>query len=99
IVLDRERVEQSRALKRHANGMANLFQLAGRAAGNINSLDDYIARFRPLEPDNLAQERALPGAAATQQDHRLARFDIEIQPVQDSTSVVFNHQVANGNNG
>ncbi len=53
--------------------------------------------MRPFKSKDLTQQRAFSRPAASQQDHRLSLFDVEIEPVQDTAPVVLNNEIANRN--
>ena len=86
VLFDGERIEQCCALKSHTDGMPNLPKFRRRVFGDVNALDDYTARLRTLQAENLAQERGLPRTAAAQQNHGFAGRNIEIETVQNSSS-------------
>ena len=52
--------------------------------------------MRAFKPKNLAQKRALSRSASPQQDHRLSRLDVQVQPVQHTASIVLNDEIADG---
>src|SRR5262249_17966198 len=92
-------VEQGRALKCNPDGTAYVLQLGLRAPSNIDPLHLDTARFGTLQPDDLAQQGALSGAAAAQQDHGFSVLDIEVQSIEHAASVIFHYQIAHRNDG
>src|SRR5229473_1544851 len=95
VVLHRERIEQSSALERNPNGMSYQSQFCLGAVGDVDSLYEDSPGMRAFKPENLAQKRTLSRPAASQQDHRLSRFDVQVQPVQHASTVVLNNEIAN----
>ena len=55
----------------------------GRAPiGNIDAVDEHLARGRLLEPGDQAQRRRLAGAGLAEQHEELAVGDVEIEVLQ-----------------
>ena len=91
VLEDGERVEERGALKHETGALAN------REHGFLpHPLDPHTEQrnLTPIGPDESVrdpEEDRLAGTAAAQQDHRLAMLDVEVQPVQDAASLVFDH--------
>ena len=54
---------------------------------------------RAFQTDDLTQQGAFSGTAATQQHHGFSVFNVEIQPIQHAPTIVFDHQVTNRDDG
>jgi hypothetical protein len=61
----------------------------------IDAIKNNPAGLGPLQPDNLPQKRALPGSAASQQDHRLSANNVEVDSVEHAPPAKTHHHVPN----
>ena len=77
----------------------DFLQLSLIPCAEIDAVHDDLTGLRSCETDNLAQQRAFAGPAASEQDHRFSPRDVQADSVQHAAVVVTNHYVANRNGG
>ena len=77
----------------------DFLQLSLIPCAEIDAVHYDLTGLRSCETDNLAQQRAFAGPAASEQDHRFSPRDVQADSVQHAAVVVTNHYVANRNGG
>ena len=66
VILNREGVEQCRALEGNPNRAPDTLQFRRRTTGDVDPFDHHAARLRTLETQQVPQQGTLAGAAPTQ---------------------------------
>ena len=80
---DRDRVEERRALEQHADALAHLAELARPSSWRCLRRGRGSARVDLEQADQHLEHDALADARAADDGQRLARANIEIEPVVD----------------
>jgi len=79
--------------------LARFLALRGSHGGGVLAANPDLAGSGSLETDESTQERALAGAGAAENNHRLALEDIEADAMQNLAFAIADAKVADGDHG
>src|SRR6202011_5141511 len=97
ILADAHRAKQRSALKRHANLLANLVHFWVGNRRDVFALDPNFSGARFFQTHQRPQERALPGAGASQDHERFAVLHLKRDAMQNLDLAITHAQVTKKN--
>ena len=82
VVHDVHGIEKGTGLKQHSDFLSRRDHLLFTQPGNVFVIDPHASGVRPVQADRVSQQHGLPGSGASQHDHRLATWNIQIHAAQ-----------------
>ena len=94
VLANGHRAEQSSSLERHANLLANLLHFLFGDRRDVLAFDPNLTGARFFQTHQRPQQRALPGAGASQNHQRLAALHVKRDTVQNLDLAIAHAHVA-----